>query len=70
MADEIRELSYEEAIVRLEKIVGILESGSTGLEESLELFEEGTALAKFCNKSLTSAEQKILKLNGDNENEE
>ena len=35
-----KELTYEEAMVRLEKIVASLEDGSKNLDESLKLFEE------------------------------
>ncbi|MBQ0135867.1 MAG: exodeoxyribonuclease VII small subunit [Oscillospiraceae bacterium] len=59
------ELSYEQSMSKLEKIVAQLESGELGLEESLKLFEEGTKLAADCNKALNEAEQKIYKLNGE-----
>ncbi|NLP48116.1 MAG: exodeoxyribonuclease VII small subunit [Clostridiales bacterium] len=55
-------LTYEEAMKRLEKIVELLEEGSKPLEETLKMFEEGTKLVNFCNKSLNEAEQKIIQL--------
>ncbi|MGI6265235.1 MAG: exodeoxyribonuclease VII small subunit [Acutalibacteraceae bacterium] len=55
-------LTFEQAITRLEQIVGILESGQSTLDDSLKLFEEGTKLTAFCSKSLKEAEQKIVKL--------
>lgn len=57
-----KQQTYEEAIQALEAIVAKLESGTATLDESLKLFEEGTALAAFCNKTLDTAEQKILTL--------
>lgn len=57
-----QKMTFEEAIGRLDEIVGRLESGSEPLEESLKLFEEGSALASFCYKKLMSAEQKIKRL--------
>lgn len=63
------DLTYEQAITKLEEIVSKLSDGSIGLDESLALFEEGTKLANFCNESLNKAEQKIISLNGDNVNE-
>lgn len=57
-----KELSYEEAYARLEEIVGKLESGELGLDESLRLFEEGIGLSQICNKRLNEAEAKIEKL--------
>lgn len=55
-------ITFEQAITRLEQIVGILEGGQCTLDESLKLFEEGTKLTAFCSKSLKTAEQKIVKL--------
>ena len=61
MADK-KELSFEQAMGRLEQIVKLLEKGDAPLEDSLSLFEEGTALAKRCNLYLEKAEKKIVKL--------
>ncbi len=55
-------LSYEEAIERLNKIVNDLEKGNLPLADSLELFEEGTALMKRCTELLDQAEQKVVML--------
>ena len=48
---EKKELTYEEAMTRLEKIVSMLETDTLSLDDSLKLFEEGTKLARFCNKT-------------------
>ncbi len=56
------EWTFEKAMTRLEQIVAYLESGKCSLDESLQLFEEGTKLAAYCSKSLKEAEQKIVKL--------
>ena len=55
-------MSYEEAIERLNKIVNDLEKGNLPLADSLELFEEGTALMKRCTELLDQAEQKVAML--------
>ena len=60
---EKKELTYEEAMTRLEKIVSMLETDTLSLDDSLKLFEEGTKLARFCNKTLDEAELQITKLN-------
>ena len=39
-----------------------MEQGNVPLEESLKLFEEGTALAGSCNAQLEAAEQKVVRL--------
>ncbi len=56
------ELSFEQAIGRIDEIVKALEKGDAPLEESLTLFEEGTALIKRCSKQLDEAEQKVVAL--------
>ncbi|MBO5543981.1 MAG: exodeoxyribonuclease VII small subunit [Oscillospiraceae bacterium] len=58
----MQERSFEESIKRLEEIIGHLEKGDIALQESLSLFEEGTALLAACNRMLESAEQKVLQL--------
>ena len=54
--------TFEEAMARLDEIVGLLERGDAPLEESLKLFEEGTGLMKQCSTLLDKAEQKVTKL--------
>lgn len=54
--------SFEASVERLETIVRQLEQGNAPLEESLKLFQEGTALVQSCAKLLDSAEQEIVKL--------
>lgn len=62
-----KQLTFEEATVRLEEIVKNMENGKIPLAESLTLFEEGVSLVKLCNDMLDSAEQKVSVLlkNGD-----
>ncbi len=66
----MKELTFEQAMERLEEIVSVLESGKETLDESMKLFEEGTALTAFCSESLKNAEQKIIKLAAENGQEE
>lgn len=54
--------TFEEAMDRLDEIVGLLERGDAPLEESLKLFEEGTKLMKQCSGLLDKAEQKVHQL--------
>jgi len=53
------DMSFEQALARLDEIVNILEKGDAPLEQSLALFEEGTALAKRCSSALEKAEQRV-----------
>ena len=52
-------MTYAEAMKRLEEIVAALEAGGTDLDETLNLFEEGSNLLKECQKELAEAEGKI-----------
>lgn len=54
--------SFEDNMMRLEQIVAALEGGEVKLDESLKLFEEGTALVTACSRLLDSAEQKVVQL--------
>ena len=56
------DITFEQAMSRLEQIVAALEGGRCTLDDSLRLFEEGTRLTAFCSKQLKEAEQKIIKL--------
>ena len=56
------EVKFEDALARLEQIVGKLESGQMPLEESMDAFEEGMKLKKLCEDKLGAAEKKIEKL--------
>jgi exodeoxyribonuclease VII small subunit len=53
------ELSFEDAVQKLESIVETMESGDLPLEQMLERFDEGTKLAKVCQTRLSEAELKI-----------
>ena len=56
------ELTFEQAMTRLEQIVATLEGGRCTLDDSLKLFEEGTKLTAYCADQIKNAEQKIIKL--------
>ena len=56
-------MSYEEAYARLEEILRALEDKSTGLDKSLEMYEEGISLYRRCTFLLDEAEMKIKKFN-------
>jgi len=64
---DLKDITFESAIARLEEIVKALENGSAPLDQSLELFEEGVSLVKICNERLDKAEQKIKILASDGE---
>lgn len=51
--------SFEGSLTKLEEIVNKLESGESGLDESIKQFEEGIKLYKSCKDLLGEAEKKI-----------
>jgi exodeoxyribonuclease VII small subunit len=57
-------LSFEEALARLEDIVGRLEGGQLGLSEALTQYERGIHYLQRCYRQLEQAEQKIELLAG------
>ena len=50
---------FEAALARLEEIVRSLEDGELGLDNALELFEEGIGLSRFCHGKLEQAERRV-----------
>jgi exodeoxyribonuclease VII small subunit len=61
-AQAIGELSFEQALKRLEEIVRKLESGEASLDESIELYGEGDRLKQQCEARLQAAQAKIEKI--------
>lgn len=57
-------LTFEDAYVKLEKLVEQLETNSLPLEESLSLFEEGQQLSAYCQQLLDKADLRVSKLIG------
>ena len=56
------DLSFEEALQRLETIVSRLESGQAPLEESITLYEEGARLKEHCESRLKAAQLRVEKI--------
>lgn len=56
----MEDMTFEQAMKRLEEIVTQLEAGEAPLDKSMALFEEGTKLSAFLSKTLDEAEQKVL----------
>ena len=58
----VDEMSFEEAIAELERIVEQLERGQVPLAQSIAIYERGAALKKHCEKLLQQAEARIEKI--------
>jgi len=56
------DLSFEDALSRLESIVSRLESGQAPLEESITLYEEGALLKAHCESRLKAAQLRVEKI--------
>ena len=54
--------TFEENLQRLEQIVRAMERGDVALEESLNLFKEGTDLVRLCAQKLDEAELQVKKV--------
>ena len=52
-------ISFEDAIIKLEEKVRQLESGNMTLDESLSAFEEAVGIVKICNERLDAAEGRV-----------
>jgi len=53
------DLSFEDALARLEKIVQQLEAGDAPLETSIDLYTEGQRLKAVCEAKLAGATARI-----------
>jgi exodeoxyribonuclease VII small subunit len=56
---DIAELGYEQAREQLAEVVSRLESGGLSLEDSLNLWERGEALATLCERHLAGAQERV-----------
>ena len=57
--DEKKELSFEEAMTKLEEIVNKLEDGDVPLEKAIQYYQEGMQLSKFCSDKLSNVEKQM-----------
>ena len=54
---------FESALAELDAIVRRMEEGDLTLEKSMELYERGLQLSRFCHSTLEAAERRIELLN-------
>lgn len=55
-------LSFEEAMQELEKIVEKLEKGDVPLEKAIAYYQEGMQLSKLCSDKLNNVQEKMTKI--------
>ena len=61
----VDEMSFEDAMRELEKVVGDLERGDVPLEQSIALYERGAQLKHRCQTKLKEAEEKVALITQD-----
>jgi exodeoxyribonuclease VII small subunit len=61
-ADDIKAMSFEEALAELERIVERLESGDSKLDDAIVSYERGAALKLHCETKLREAQDKVEKI--------
>ena len=61
------ELSFEEAMSKLEQIVQKLEEGDVPLEKAITYYQEGMNLSKICNDKLNSVQEKMAQIMNEQE---
>lgn len=62
-------MSFESDLKRMEEITQLLKNPETGLEKSIELYEEGSRLAKELSRTLDQIQRKVEKVTSIDENE-
>ncbi len=55
------EMTFEQAILALEKTVKALENKDIALDEAVKLYNEGLKLSKICYELLTESEKLVVK---------
>ena len=55
----LTELTFEEAVARVEEIVGLMETDRLPLADMIARYEEGTALLQVCRARIDDAQQKV-----------
>ena len=59
---DLGDLTFEQALARLDEMVAALEAGELSLSDATRLFEQGMKLARLCSEMLATAELKISRI--------
>lgn len=62
MSKKVEEMSFEESLKELERLVDMLENGKLDLDKSLAVYEEAVKLRDRCRKVLEKSEGRVRKL--------
>ena len=63
--EDVKAMSFEQALDALEKIVDDLERGDVPLDQSIRIYERGEALKRRCEELLRQAEARVDKITTD-----
>ncbi len=61
--EDVKKMSFEDALHELEKIVDDLEQGAGKLDEAIGAYERGTFLKQHCEAKLREARERVEKIN-------
>ena len=57
--EELKKLTFEEALRELEKLVDSLDKGDVSLDEAIAAYDRGSQLKDYCQKKLHEAKMKV-----------
>ena len=60
--DDIKAMSFEDAMTELEVIVQRLEQGKGSLEDSIHSYERGAQLRRYCEQKLADARERVERI--------
>ncbi|WP_405101264.1 exodeoxyribonuclease VII small subunit [Oceanobacillus sp. FSL H7-0719] len=62
MTEKDENLSFEQAMEKLEEIVQKLETGDVPLEQAIDFYQEGMLLSKLCSDKIVNVQEKMTKI--------
>jgi exodeoxyribonuclease VII small subunit len=60
--DKYKDLTFEDAMEKLEAIVGKLEEGDVPLEKAISYYQDGMILTKICSEKLNHIQEKMVQI--------
>lgn len=63
--DKYKDLTFEEAMEKLEDIIGKLEEGDVPLEKAISYYQDGMILSKICSDKLNHIQEKMVQIMND-----
>lgn len=60
--DNESNISFEDAMTQLEKIVEKLEEGDVPLEKAISYYQDGMELSKVCSDKLSTVQEKMAQI--------